>query len=584
VVNYKLKIMQISKNTVLNIASLRKTVEGELIIVIRFSFSIPNLEVVKSIPGRKYHAHGKDKFWTAPLAKETLSILHEGGWVFDDVLKKYLQTIREKTEQTKSIDFSKLGLPAKLYPFQEDGIKQLLKWNGRALIGDDMGLGKTIQALVWLRLNPEAFPAVIVVPASLKYNWKKEAAKWLENPSIEVISGKELYQINDKIIIINYDILPAWIETLLQLRPKTIVLDEVHYIKNNDAIRTKACKRLAKSCQYVLAMSGTAVVNRPIEIYNAISLINPGLMPSRWKFAHRYCGAKHNGFGWDFSGASNIEELHTFLKEHIMIRRRKQDVLTELPDKTYTTIPLEISNRKEYTEAETNFIDYIRFITMGKLIDMEADLKKTLDFVEGELFDKDALVQQKVNKVEGAETLVQIEMLKQLAVEGKMKSVFDWIDDFLESEDKKLIIFAVHKKVIDLLMQRYEKKAVKVDGGVSNIARQAAVETFQNDKKTRLFIGNIKAAGVGLTLTAASDVLFVELPWTPGDLKQAEDRAHRIGQKNNVQIHRLLAVNTIEEKIMALIDAKKKVVQGVLDGIVDRSSSGILKDLLKEYK
>lgn len=574
--------MQVSKSIILKKAYLRKTVEGDLILVIKFPYNPMDVDVVKTIPGRKYNSNNpKDRFWTAPVNQESLNILAANGFLFDDVLQGYLGMIKKEVEQASTIDFS--GLPAKLYPFQEQGIEQLIKWNGRALIGDDMGLGKTVQALVWLRLNSKALPAVIIVPASLKFNWKKEAEKWLENTSIEVLSGEKPYKPSANIIIINYDILPAWLETLIQLQPKAVILDEVHYIKNSEAIRTKACKKLAKTCQYVVAMSGTAVVNRPIEIYNAISLINPALMPSRWKFAHRYCGAKHNGFDWDFSGASNIEELHDFLKKHIMIRRRKQDVLTELPDKTYNTIPLEITNRKAYEQAENHFIDYIRFITMGKLIDMEADLKKTLDFVEGALFDKEALVQQKVNRVEGAETLVQIETLKQLAVEGKMKSVFEWIDDFLDS-GKKLIVFAVHKKVIDLLMQRYGKFAVKVDGSVSNAARQSAVESFQNNRKTRLFIGNIKVAGVGLTLTEASDVVFVELPWTPGDLEQAEDRAHRIGQKNNVQIHRLLAVNTVEEKIMALIDAKKKVVQGVLDGIVSSSGMGILKDLLKQYK
>ena len=581
-VNYKLKTMQISKNTVLNIASLRKTVEGELIIVIRFSFSIPNLEVVKSIPGRKYHAHGKDRFWTAPLAKETLSILHEGGWVFDEVLQRYL---KEATAQANAAEESLIfdSLPGRLYPFQEEGVKQLIKWHGRALIGDDMGLGKTIQALTWLRLNPKAFPAVILVPASLKLNWKKEAEKWLETSDIEVLSGTKPYPLSAKLIIINYDILPAWLDTLLSYVPKTVILDEAHYIKNSEAQRTRTAKRLAKGCQHVIAMSGTAVVNRPIEIFNAIALVNPGLMPSRWKFAHRYCGAKHNGFGWDFSGASNIEELHKFLKEHIMIRRRKVDVLTELPDKTYTTIPLEINNRKEYQQAEDDFISYVRATTMMQLIKMEEELHKTLDYVDGDILPKEALIQQKINRIEGAETLVKIVALKQLAVEGILSQVFDWIDDFLES-GQKLIVFAVHKKVIDVLMQRYGKIAVKIDGSVSIANRQAAVESFQNNKKIQLFFGNIKAAGVGITLTAASNVAFIEYPWAPGDMEQAEDRAHRIGQKNNVQIHRFIAVDTIVDKILALIDTKKKVVSAVLDGIVDTSNSGILKDLLKEYK
>lgn len=576
--------MQASKKTVLKMAYLRKTVEGELILIVRFPFNIPDLEAVKSIPGRKFNvtAKGKDKYWTVPLNNTSINQLNKEGWMFDDVLKRYLQQAIEKSKEVETqIDFT--TLPGKLYPFQEQGVRQLIKWNGRALIGDDMGLGKTIQALTWLRLNPGAFPAVILVPASLKLNWRKEAEKWLETTNIEVLSGTKPHTPTAKLIIINYDILPAWLETLQKFAPKTVVLDEAHYIKNESAQRTKAAKKLAKGCRHVIAMSGTAVVNRPIEIYNAIQLVNPGLMPSRWKFAHRYCGAKHNGFGWDFNGASNIEELHQLLKQNIMIRRRKMDVLKELPDKTYSTIPLEISNRKEYQQAEGDFINYVRGITMEHLVEVEKDLRKTLDFADGEILDKDNLVEQKVLRIEGAETLVKIEALKQLAVEGIMDDVFNWIDDFLDS-GQKLIIFAVHKKVIDRLIQRYGRIAVKIDGSVSMTGRQNAVEAFQTNSRIRLFVGNIKAAGVGLTLTAAADVVFVEYPWAPGDMEQAEDRAHRIGQKNNVQIHRFIAVDTVVEKIIALIDEKKKIVQAVLDGIVDKSSSGILKDLLKEYK
>jgi SWI/SNF-related matrix-associated actin-dependent regulator of chromatin subfamily A-like protein 1 len=568
----------------LKMAYLRKTMEGDLIIIVKFPFNIPDLEAVKSIPGRKYTvtAKNKDKYWTVPVNDTSLKILKKECWMFDEVLLNYLKyATSEANKAEESLNLN--NLPGKLYPFQEQGVRQLIKWRGRALIGDDMGLGKTVQALTWLRLNPKAFPAVILVPASLKLNWKKEAEKWLETSDIEVLSGTKDYPLSAKLIIINYDILSAWLDTLLMYGVKTVVLDEAHYIKNSAALRTKAAKRLAKGCQHVIAMSGTAVVNRPIEIFNAIALVHPGLMPSRWKFAHRYCGAKHNGFGWDFSGASNIEELHQFLKEHIMIRRRKIDVLTELPDKTYTTIPLEINNRYEYQQAEDDFISYVRGTTMVQLIKMEDELRKTLDYVDGDILSKEALVQQKINRIEGAETLVKIEALKQLAVEGILSQVFDWIDDFIESGEK-LIVFAVHRKVIDALMQRYGKKAVKVEGSVSITARQVAVESFQNDKKIQLFIGNIKAAGVGLTLTAASNVAFIEYPWAPGDMEQAEDRAHRIGQKNNVQIHRFVAVNTVVEKIIALIDEKKKVVQAVLDGIVDTSNSGVLKDLLRQYK
>ena len=332
-----------------------------------------------------------------------------------------------------------------------------------------------------------------------------------------------------------------------------VLVHNCHYYMNNSAQRTKAIKMLGKNIPHILALSGTPIVNRPIEAFNAINLINPDLFPNQWEYAHYFCGAKHNGFGWDFNGATHTKELHQRLVETIMIRRLKKDVLTELPDKVKSFVPVELSNNKEYRKAETNFIDYIRS-TKGNLAAMKASYAQTLASIEG---------------------------LKQLAAKGKMSQAIDWIRNFLDV-DGKLVVFATHKFVIDILMTEFGEIAVKIDGSVSANERQKAVDDFQNKDKVRLFVGNIQAAGVGITLTASSNVVFLELPWTPAALVQAEDRIHRIGQKDTANIYFLLATGTIEEKIAALLDKKSKVLNSVLDG-KDTDQDSLLSELINQY-
>jgi SNF2 family DNA or RNA helicase len=372
---------------------------------------------------------------------------------------------------------------------------------------------------------------------------------------VQVLSGTATQPINDpNIVIINYDILEDWLEVLLGIHPQVLVIDECHLIKNGKAKRTKATIALGKAVPHVIALSGTPVINRPIEVYNALRLVNPTLFPNFWDFAQKYCGARHNGFGWDFRGASNTEELHKILSTTVMIRRLKSEVLQDLPDKIRTSLPFEISNLSEYQEAEANFTEWL--------------LQE-----RGE---------ESVEKASRANMLVKIEALKQLAVKGELSQALEWVENFIET-DGKLVVFAVHREVVDTLYSKFKDVAVKVDGSVSGEDRDKAVQEFQNNDKIRLFVGNIKAAGVGLTLTAASSVAFLELPWTPGELDQAEDRVHRIGQRESVNIYYLLANGTIEEKIASMLDRKRRVVDAVIDG-KETEQESLLTELINAYK
>ena len=530
---------------------------GRLAIKITFPLNSEfksNLTNVKTLPGRIYHGDENPKYWTCPLSVDAIEALQFWEFKIDPALKEFLQKSKVSVDDVQA-DIEIPGLGMELFPFQKKGVAFIEAKNGRCLIADSMGLGKTAQALAWLQLHPENRPAIVVVPASLKLNWEREAKMWMEDPKVQILSGrKPNTPIIGEIVIINYDILASWIGKLQEIKPMVLVVDEIHFVKSNSAKRTKAIKVLGKNIPHIIGLSGTPIVNRPVEAFNALKLIDPTITPDFWHFVHRYCGAKHNRYGWDFSGASNTQELHDKLTSTIMLRRKKEDVLTDLPDKLYSVINLEITNRREYTKAETNFIAWVK-----------------------ETRGKDA-----AKKASNAEAFAQIEALKQLTIAGKMKQAVEWVKDFLDI-DGKLVVFATHKATIDTLMQEFKGIAVKIDGSVSGQARQDAVDRFQNDDTIKLFVGNIKAAGVGITLTAASNVAFLELPWGSAELDQASDRCHRIGQKDTVNVYYLLGANTIEETISALIDSKRKVLDAVLDG-KETDESSLLSELLKAYQ
>jgi len=553
-----------------------KKLDADYIRVV-FPFSKENLEEIRTFNGRIWN---KDKkYWKIPLTLENLLQLKKYKYRIADSLRNWgnAEYVRRKTHKT--LNFGKLK--DILYPYQKEGVAFIDRNNGKALIADEMGLGKTLQAITYCSLYPQEKKILVICPASLKLNWAAEFRKWINRTDSEVIGGTKPYMLSTNIIIINYDIINYWQSVLKKYEFDIVILDESHLIKNNAAKRTKAVKAVCKFIPKKIALTGTPIESKPAEIYNSVHLINPTLFPNKWAFLQRYCNPKHNGFGWDFSGASNIEELHNILTKSVMIRRKKKDVLTDLPDKVYSSIPLVIDNKKAYTEAEHNFINYLK---KGIREKVERQIKEATNETNLQLIKIDEKELRKVQekKTENVTILQQIEELKQLAARGKLKSIIRWIEDFLEVNDK-LVLFTTHRFMIDALEANFSNIAVKIDGSVANSERHKAVERFQKDRKIKLFLGNIKAAGVGLTLTASSNVAICEFPWTPGELNQAIDRVHRIGQKNTVNVHYLIAVDTIDEKILNLLSKKQHVVDAVIDGKVTENSS-LLQDLINSYK
>ncbi len=515
---------------------------------IEFSYDPAVVAQVRCLPsGRRWSP--ELRAWLCPAGPEALKMLR--GWGFTirpDVLAWEQQWLNPTPVVRARID-NIPGLKKKLYPFQAEGVGFLESRFGRSLIADEMGLGKTIQALAWLQhKGAPVLPALIVCPASLKGNWARECADWT-TLSCRVLSGSQPAPeqvVGLDVLIVNYDILAKWLPILGSIR--TVVLDEAHYIKNPKAARTKAVRWLCKGRRHVVAISGTPIVNRPAEFFTALSILDNAMFGDWWAFAKRYCNAQCGRFGWDFSGASNTDELHRKLST-LMIRRLKADVLTDLPPKTRTMIPLELNgNEGIYTSA----------------------LREALGAWQDE-------------KPDPLRDITQISALRQAALDAKFDLCCEWIDNFLETSPGKLVLFAVHHATIDRLMARYGERAVSLDGRTEITSRSLIVERFQTDPGVRLFIGNIQAAGVGITLTAAQDTAFLEFPWTPGELDQAEDRIHRIGQKGATNIYYLIAQGTLEEDILKLIEAKRKVLNGVLDGKYDESTS-ILAELTKRIK
>ena len=499
-------------------------------------------------------------YWVCPAAivEELAAAFPEAELSsgFMTVLAKTKELADISTQTTSAYNLEHFGNGKTMMPFQKVGLEFAEATGGNCLIADQMGLGKTVEALAYLALHPEMRPAVIVCPASLKLNWQREAEAWLEaGDKIEIISGGKLHELTGDIIIINYDILKKWLPSLKEYTTKIIIYDEAHALKNPKAARSKAAAELAVEVPHRILLTGTPVLNRPAELWNQLTIIDPEQYHSNrfFQWHKRYADAKRLHFGkktvYDFTGASNLDELAVSLKT-IMIRRTKDQVLPELPEKRRQTLLIPIDNRKEYDRAEKEFVAW-----MTEQKGAEA-----------------------AERASSVEQLAKIEYLRQIAVRGKMKLATGWIANFLESGEK-LVVFATHKETIDELMHVFGECVVKIDGSVSSEKRQAAVDSFQNDPAIKLFVGNIQAAGVGITLTAAADVVFLELAWTPALMEQAEDRCHRIGQKNAVNVYYLLAEQTIDGRIASMLEGKRDVIDQITE---DESGQGFdLFDMIK---
>lgn len=440
-----------------------------------------------------------------------------------------------------------------LHPFQEEDVGAIYHFKGRALLAWEMGCGKTVAALSWIHRTPRCRPAVIVTPASMNYTWQAEASLHF-GLRTEVLEGtRPTKSLPGSVVILNYEILSHWLPTLLAHGPQCVILDEVSYIKSKETKRTKAALKLTARARSVVGLSGTPLLNRPIELWSILQAINPTLFPKYSKFAWKFAGPKYTPWGWQFKGATHTKELHSILINSCMIRRLKKDVLKELPPITRKIIIFKLPEHRTYQTAHDDFLRWI---------------KNTMP--------------SRYGKAKKSEALVKVGYLLRLAAQLKSQWICRWIEEFAENHpEKKLVALTMHREVIKTMHARF-KNSVFLDGSVTGRRRHDVVRMFQLNPKIRFFFGNIKAAGLGITLTASSDLVYLDFPWTPGDLLQGESRCHRIGQKESVMIYYLAAKDTIEEKLMRILHTKSQILSSVLDGKSDAGDLDVFNELLKQ--
>lgn len=449
----------------------------------------------------------------------------------------------------------KHNLRVEPYEYQREGICFGLE-HKRIIIGDEPGLGKTLQS-IGIVDTANAYPCLVICPSSLKINWQREFEKFTDKSALVLDNnvrttwGYLLSMGVHQVAIVNYESLRkffVWdIRGGKQFRLKdvvfnpqiqafkSIIIDESHRVKDPSAQQTIFTKGLSVGKDWCILLSGTPVVNRPEDLIAQLSIMNRlGEFGGRAKFIADYCTDPKDKTA---EPAVPLSELSRQLYDTCMIRREKAKVLPQLPDKTRVDLYIEISNDKEYNLAAEDLAAYLQEYT--ECTDWEIRRKMRM------------------------EALVKFMTLRSLATKGKIAQAVDFIRTFLDS-GKKLIVFCSLHEIVDEL-QKVFPRAVTVTGRDSAVNKQASVDAFQNNPNVQLIICSIKAAGVGLTLTAASDVAFIELAWTYADCCQCEDRAHRIGQKDNVTCYYLLGRGTIDHTIYRLIHRKKTIANEIMN-------------------
>jgi SWI/SNF-related matrix-associated actin-dependent regulator of chromatin subfamily A-like protein 1 len=473
------------------------------------------------------------------------SVLKELRAEYDDALAE-IRASRTTTGEPIASVAAVLG--GELAPFQWGAVRYALRAR-RAFLADEQGLGKTVEALATIEAD-DAYPTVVVCPASLKLNWEREIERWLPHRSVAIIQGRAPVPPTAEITILNYEIVAAHRETLARMRPRALVVDESHLCKNPQAKRTQAVRRLAEGVApdgLRLALTGTPVLNHAEELISQLRVIG--------RLEDFGSGAR---FSRQFRGQLSEERLHWHLRRRCFVRRLKSEVLPQLPAKRQVVVPVALSNDREYRLAENDVIEWLRQQPMD-LRELNARIAATLR----------------------AERLAQLTALQRLAARGKLHAALAWIHDFLASGEA-LVVFCRHVEIQDAVLERFPD-ALHLLGRDSLADREATVRAFQEPDGPQLIVGATRVAAQGITLTRASNVAFLELEWTPAMHDQAEDRCHRIGQHDAVTAWYLLAAETIDETMARLIQRKRGLIAAVTDGRV-LEGDGLIDGVVRELR
>jgi SWI/SNF-related matrix-associated actin-dependent regulator 1 of chromatin subfamily A len=498
----------------------------------------------KKIADEKLYTEIPKEVWVEKLLVERDKAYHIWGKFFsgETIHDFYLpKGALIKTHSIKDIqvDYSKYGHRPPL-EHQKIAIERLAG-SKRFILADDMGLGKTTSTII-ATLETGCKKILIICPASLKINWEREIRNYTDR-SVYISEGKNFSTEHD-FVIVNYDILKNFYDIknkentqIYQFNPDLIIIDEAHYVQNGQAQRTKLVNHFTKRAERVWLLSGTPMTNRPMNYYNLLNIIESPVAQNWMAYAIRYCQGYQINAGkrkvWIVNGASNLEELRDRTSKQFL-RRLKEEVL-DLPEKIITPVYLRLKS-KEYETLMGEYYDWYRTNT-GE------NSSLTIQF-------------SKLMKV------------RQVIAEEKISQTIELAENILE-QGKKVIIFTNFTDTLNKLNEHFGKISVKLDGSSTKPQRQYAVDQFQENDKIKVFVGNMKAAGVGLTLTAAEAVIINDLSFVPGDMSQAEDRAYRIGQKNSVLVYYPIFENTIEGVVYDIVNTKKQNIKIVMGDNID---------------
>lgn len=499
-------------------------------IQLSFKYKKEIVEAIRTLFFKNYD--GLSKRWTInkkeiPNLLEKISPIEDV--VFDELVEIMNENLKKEKEKNVLIDYS--YLERKPFKHQIVGAQFLLD-KRKAILGDTMGLGKTFTSI--LAMNSLKGKKLIVCPASLKLNWKKEIKMVSNGANVVVIDGKKWLDSEENgWTVVNYDILNNHLNKIKKGNFRVAVFDEVHYCKavsNSGKATSKRAKNfleIVEQLDFTFLLTGTPITNKTKDIFNLLVAVEHPLSYNFFEFGKKYCSAYYNGFGWSFDGSSNQDELNEKLKPY-MLRRLKEDTL-DLPNKLRTFIPVEISTR-EY-------------------------MKKVNEYME------------KRNSFETkGEHLVYLNAMRHILAKEKIKHTKEIVQNSLE-QGKPIVVFTNYNIVVDVLKKEFPN-CVTITGKDNKNQRQNAVDSFQ-EGKTNIIVCNLIAGGVGLTLTRAKNMLIQDFDWLPSNHTQAEDRIHRIGQNEDVFIQYLYSEGTIDEKMADLLESKLININKIIDGKED---------------
>lgn len=532
------------------------------VIIFKFPYDNELTRVIKSC-GYGVRFDKEDKYWIVPVNTYTIPKIKDiiikydfkEGVLQKHPLQRFDYSIPEIEKQELKQWYEAQDFAYEQRDYQLESLYYALD-KVSFVNGDDTGVGKTWESILYTEYT-QAFPCLVISPASVKYNWAEkwaEATKGRRSPS--VIETKNQNWDND-IVVINYDIIgkkqgtgaTVKFEELLKIKWEMIIFDEFHFCKSSKSQRSKAAKKIAKNVKRIQGLSGTMIMSRPDELWYPLTIIRKeDLIARHWKhYAERYCDGHKTKYGFDTSGATNIFELNNKLRENCYIRREKREVLTELPETIKQKIYVPITNSKDIKFATEDFIQFV----------LEA---------RGE----DA-----AEKALSAQHLVSLSTLRKLAIEGKMKAIIQYLKDWKESGEK-LVVFGIHREPLIELSEKF--KCPLISGGVTAKKKRQIVKDWQTSEDVFLF-ANIESAGTGTDglQEVSSNELILEIPWRPSDLEQVIGRVERSGQKESININFLLNMETIDKEMWEMIADKEYVTEAVNKGIdIREEKSGML--------